>query len=59
MPKKLAFLPGLAGSFGALLVGWLVVMGAGCISQITFFYFITAENYSIIFKLAPLPDYLD
>ena len=26
---KLAFLPGLAGSFGALLVGWLVVVARG------------------------------
>ena len=26
---KFAFLPGLAGSFGALLVGWLVVLARG------------------------------
>ena len=26
---KLAFLPGLAGSIGALLVGWLVVVAHG------------------------------
>ena len=26
---KFAFLPGLAGSFGALLVGWLVVVARG------------------------------
>ena len=27
--SKFAFLPGLAGSFGALLVGWLVVVARG------------------------------
>ena len=27
--QKLAFLPGLAGSFGSLLVGWLVFVARG------------------------------
>ena len=36
---KLAFLPGLAGSFGALLVGWLVVV-ARAVSRKTPIYFI-------------------
>ena len=36
---KLAFLPGLAGSFGALLVGWLVVL-ARAVSRKTHIYLI-------------------
>ena len=40
---KLAFLPGLAGSFGALLVGWLVV-GARAVSRKTPIYFINNDN---------------
>ena len=36
---KLAFLPGLADSFGALLVGWLVVV-ARAVSRKTPIYFI-------------------
>ena len=36
---KFAFLPGLAGSFGALLVGWLVVV-ARAVSRKTPIYFI-------------------
>ena len=36
---KFAFLPGLAGSFGALLVGWLVVV-AQAVSRKTPIYFI-------------------
>ena len=39
--------------------GFVVGCGARAVSRKTPIYFITAENYSFIFKLAPLPDYLD
>ena len=42
---KLAFLPGLAGSFGALLVGWLVVV-ARAVSRKTPVYFIKKGSSS-------------
>ena len=35
------FGPGLAGSFGALLVGWLVVFGARAVSRKTPIYFMS------------------
>ena len=41
---KLAFLPGLAGSFGALLVGWLEVV-AQAVSCKTPIYFIIFFSY--------------
>ena len=38
------FGPGLAASFGALSVGWLVVVARGCISQATYLL------YTILFS---------
>ena len=41
---QIAFLQGLAGSFGALLVGWLVVMARGCISQDTYLLYLVIKQ---------------
>ena len=52
---KLAFLPGLAGSFGALLVGWLVVV-ARAVSRKTPINFIKLTLCSFVSDSSDLFD---
>ena len=54
--SKLAFLPGLAGSIGALLVGWLVVVARVTVSRKTPIYFILLNMLGVFWGAISSPE---